>query len=75
MTAVGEAAVYSDEPFIALVRKYAIDIYGYLMQYAEPRIGQQLQAAKDYNYRIRYRPYDWSLNENDAGGNTNDDGH
>ena len=22
MTAVGEAAVYSDEPFIALVRKY-----------------------------------------------------
>ena len=75
MTAVGEAAVYSDEPFIALVRKYAIDIYGYLMQYVKPRIGHQLQAAKDYNYRIRYRPYDWSLNDSDARGNTNDDSH
>lgn len=75
MTAVGEAAVYSDEPFIALVRKYAIDIYGYLMQYVKPRIGHQLQAAKDYNYRIRYRSYDWSLNDSDDGENTNDDGH
>ncbi len=56
-------------------KEFPDDIYGYLQQYAEPGLGQQLQTAKDYNYRIRYRPYDWSLNDSDDGENTNDDGH
>ena len=38
------------------------DIYGYLQQYAEPGLEQQLQDAKARKYRTRYRTYDWSLN-------------
>ena len=56
-------------------KEFPDDIYGYLQQYAEPGLGHQLQTAKDYNYRIRYRSYDWSLNDSDDGENTNDDGH
>ena len=56
-------------------KEFPDDIHSYLQQYAEPGLGQQLQAAKDANYRIRYRPYDWSLNDSDDGENTNDDGH
>ena len=56
-------------------KEFPDDIYGYLQQYADPRLGQQLQTAKDYNFRIRYRPYDWSLNDSDDGENTNDDSH
>ena len=56
-------------------KEFPDDIYSYLQQYAEPGLGQQLQTAKDYNYRIRYRPYDWSLNDSDDGENTNDDNH
>ena len=56
-------------------KEFPDDIYGYLKQYAEPGLGHQLQTAKDYDYRIRYRPYDWSLNDSDDGENTNDDGH
>ena len=55
-------------------KEFPDDIHSYLQQYAEPGLGQQLQAAKDANYRIRYRPYDWSLNDSDS-ENTNDDGH
>ena len=56
-------------------KEFPDDIYGYLQLYAESGLGQQLQTAKDYNYRIRYRPYDWSLNDSDDGENTNDDRH
>jgi len=56
-------------------KEFPDDIYDYLQQYAEPGLGHQLQTAKDYNYRIRYRSYDWSLNDSDDGENTNDDGH
>ena len=56
-------------------KEFPDDIYGYLQLYAESGLGQQLQTAKDYNYRIRYRPYDWSLNDSDDGENTNDDSH
>ena len=56
-------------------KEFPDDIYGYLQQYAEPGLGHQLQTAKDYNYPIRYRPHDWSLNDSDDGENTNDDGH
>ena len=48
-------------------KEFPDDIHSYLQQYAEPVLGRQLQAAKDANYRIRYRPYDWSLNDNDDG--------
>jgi len=51
------------------------NIQAYLKQYAEPRLAQQLQAAIDDDYRIRYRSYDWSLNDSDDGENTHDDGH
>ena len=56
-------------------KEFPDDIYGYLKQYAEPGLGQQLQAAKNDNYRIRYQSYDWSLNDSNDGENTNDDGH
>ena len=46
------------------------DILVYLQQYAEPVLKQELQAAHDGKYRIRYETYDWSLN--DAG---EDDSH
>ena len=51
------------------------DLHAYLKQYAEPGLVQQLQAAKDGRYRIRYRSYDWSLNDSDDGENAHDDGH
>ena len=38
------------------------DLQGYLQQYADPGLDEQLQAAKDNKYRTRYRTYDWSLN-------------
>lgn len=38
------------------------DIHGYLQLYSEPGLYEQLQAAKDKQYRTRYRIYDWSLN-------------
>lgn len=56
-------------------KEFPDDIYGYLQQYAEPGLGQQLQTAKNHHYRIRYRPYNWSLNDSDDGENTYDDGH
>lgn len=56
-------------------KEFPDDIHGYLQQYAEPGLEQQLQTAKDYDYQIRYRAYDWSLNDSDGGENTNDDGH
>ncbi len=56
-------------------KEFPDDIHSYLQQYAEPGLGHQLQAAKDHNYRIRYQPYDWSLNDSDDGEITNDDGH
>ncbi len=56
-------------------KEFPDDIHSYLQQYAEPGLGQQLQAAKDANYRIRYRPYDWSLNDSDDEKNADDDGH
>ena len=56
-------------------KEFPDDIYGYLQLYAESGLGQQLQTAKDYNYRIRYRPYDWSLNDSDDGENTHDNSH
>jgi hypothetical protein len=37
----------------------------YLQQYAEPALKQELQAAHDGKYRIRYETYDWSLNDAD----------
>ena len=39
------------------------DILVYLQQYAEPVLKQELQAAHDGKYRIRYETYDWSLND------------
>ncbi len=56
-------------------KEFPKDIYAYLMQHAEPELGYQLQAAKDNNYRIRYRTYDWSLNDIDDGESAHDDGH
>ena len=56
-------------------KEFPDDIHSYLQQYAEPGLGQQLQAAKDANHRIRYRPYDWSLNDSNDEKNANDDGH
>ena len=38
------------------------NILVYLQQYAEPSLQQELQAASEGKYRIRYEIYDWSLN-------------
>jgi hypothetical protein len=46
------------------------DILVYLQQYAEPALKQELQAAHEGKYRIRYETYDWSLN--DAGDGDSD---
>jgi len=72
---IDDDTVYLSSIFKWYKKEFPDDMYGYLQQYADPGLGHQLQAAKDYNYRIRYRPYDWSLNDSDDGENTNDDGH
>ncbi len=72
---IDDDTLYLSRIFKWYKKEFPDDIYGYLQQYAEPGLGHQLQAAKDHNYRIRYRPYNWSLNDSDAGENTNDDGH
>ena len=51
------------------------DIYGYLLQYAEPGLKQQLQVAKANKYRKRYRTYDWSLNADTNAEKSSDKGH
>ena len=56
-------------------KEFPDDISGYLQQYADPELGNKLQAAKDYNYRVRYQTYDWSLNDSDHGERTHDDDH
>lgn len=71
---IDDDTVYLSSIFKWYKKEFPDDMYGYLQQYADPGLGHQLQAAKDYNYRIRYRPYDWSLNDSDDGENTNDDG-
>jgi hypothetical protein len=43
-------------------KDFPADILVYLQQYAEPSLQQELQAALDGEYRIRYEIYDWSLN-------------
>jgi len=72
---IDDDMLYLSSIFKWYKKDFPDDIYGYLKQYAEPELGHQLQAAKDYNYRIRYRPYDWSLNDSANRENTNDDGH
>ena len=72
---IDDDTLYLSSIFKWYKKEFPDDIYAYLQQYAEPGLGHQLQAANDYNYRIRYRPYDWSLNDSDDGENTNDDGH
>ncbi len=71
---IDDDTLYLSSIFKWYKKEFPDDIYGYLKQYAEPGLGHQLQAAKDYNYRIRYRPYNWSLNDSDEVENTNDDG-
>ncbi len=56
-------------------KEFPDNIYGYLQRYEDPGLAHQLRAAKDYSYRIRYQPFDWSLNDCDDEENTNDDGH
>ena len=72
---VDNETLYLSSIFKWYKKEFPDDILGYLQQYAEPGIEQQLQAAKDHKYRIRYRSYDWSLNDSDDGGDTNDSGH
>jgi hypothetical protein len=43
-------------------KDFPADILVYLQQYAGPSLQQELQAALDGKYRIRYEIYDWSLN-------------
>ena len=72
---IDDDTLYLSSIFKWYKKEFPDDIYDYLQQYAEPELGHQLRAANDHNYRIRYRPYNWSLNDSDAGENTNDDGH
>lgn len=44
------------------------DIPVYLKQYADADLAQQLQTAKDGNYRKLYQSYDWSLNAGETSG-------
>jgi len=72
---IEDDTLYLSSIFKWYKKEFPKDIYAYLLQHAEPGLGHQLQAAKDNNYRIRYRSYDWSLNDSDDGEYTNDDGH
>ncbi len=60
-------AIEGEELYLSSIFKwykkdFPKDIYGYVQQYAEPGLEQQLQAAKTNKYRKHYRTYDWSLN-------------
>ena len=70
---IEDDSLYLSSIFKWYKKEFPKDIYAYLMQHAEPELGYQLQAAKDKNYRIRYRTYDWSLNNTNNADNTNDD--
>ena len=59
---VGET-VYLSKIFKWFRKDFPQDIYGYLVQYADPELKASLQAAVKQGYRKRYRDYDWSLNE------------
>jgi len=70
---IEDDSLYLSSIFKWYKKEFPKDIYAYLMQHAEPELGYQLQAAKDNNYRIHYRTYDWSLNNTNNADNTNDD--
>ena len=52
---IEDDSLYLSSIFKWYKKEFPKDIYAYLMQHAEPELGYQLQAAKDNNYRIRYR--------------------
>ena len=70
---IEDDSLYLSSIFKWYKKEFPKDIYAYLMQHAEPELGYQLQTAKDNNHRIRYRTYDWSLNDTNNADNTNDD--
>ena len=47
-------------------KDFPADLNGYLQQFADPDLLQQLQLAGERGYRLRYRDYDWSLNADEA---------
>ena len=47
-------------------RDFPSDLNGYLQQYAEPGLLEQLRRAQQQGYPTRYREYDWSLNAETA---------
>ena len=49
------------------------NLAGYLQQYADDDLRQQLVRADDEKYRVRYRDYNWELNATDASNDGNSD--
>lgn len=59
---IEDRVLYLSSIFKWYKKDFPKNIHGYLQQYSKAELNQQLQLAKDENFRIRYRTYDWSLN-------------
>jgi hypothetical protein len=62
---VEDGKLYLSSIFKWYKKDFPKDINGYLQQYADAELEQQLKQASERNYRTRYRDYDWSLNSHE----------
>ena len=60
---VEASSVYLNEIFDWYKKEFPRDLYGYLAQFAEPKLAAQLQQASAGGLKRRFREYDWTLND------------
>ena len=65
--AVSDGKLWVSRIFKWYRRDFPDDLNGYLQQYAEPGLREELELARSNGYPTRYREYDWSLNDRAQG--------
>jgi hypothetical protein len=66
--AVEDGALRVSQIFDWYRKDFPADLAAYLADYAEPGLRETLLAASESGMKIRYRAYDWSLNDAGAAG-------
>lgn len=64
--AVVDKKLYLSRIFKWYRKDFPAEIHDYLAGYAEPALADALRAAREQRYPIRYRDYDWTLNDTRA---------
>ena len=61
--AVEDETLYLSAIFKWYRKDFPDDIHGYLRKYADTELAEQIALAEERDFPVRYRKYDWSLNE------------